>query len=357
VSLDNPADAALAQGEPEQFLNLYKPPVLIDEVQYAPELFRYIKIAVDNSEERGLFWLTGSQQYNLMAGITESLAGRVCILDMGGFSIYERDGCGARQAPFIPSAAPPVCLKVRNAEETYKIIWQGAYPDVVFMDPEERNFFYGSYLRTYIERDIRQLINVGNEAAFMRFLSCAAARTGQELNLADLSRDCGISANTAGKWLSMLETSGLVYILQPYFRNISKRLTKRPKMYFTDTGLCAYLTKWETPAALEQGPLAGAFFETFVVGEILKSWIHNGKRPDFFYYRDSNQTEIDLLISQNGFFYPIEIKKSTNPVKQDIKAFDTFAKYEKIAYGALICLTDHARPLTKNTGALSVWEI
>jgi predicted AAA+ superfamily ATPase len=357
VTLDNPKDEQMAKDEPEFFFETYTPPVFIDEIQYAPGLFRYIKMLVDREDRRGLVWMTGSQQYNLMAGVTESLAGRVAILEMLGFSLYERDGKAAAQTPFLPAKTPPALLEKRNLAETYRIIWQGSFPEVIDKNPDARDLFYASYVRSYIERDVRQLLHVGDESAFMKFICCAAGRTGQELNLTDLARDAGIAPNTAKNWLSLLETSGIIYLLKPYYRNISKRLTKRPKLYFMDTGLCAYLSAWNTPETLETGAMGGAFFETFVVTEIIKSWYHNGKRAPFYYYRDSNQTEIDLLIEQDGLFYPIEIKKTANPGKGDIKAFDTFAQFEKTGYGSLICLTDHARPLTATANALSVWEI
>jgi predicted AAA+ superfamily ATPase len=357
VSLDNVADSSLANNDASLFFQTYEPPVLIDEVQYAPKLFRTIKTLVDAQDERGLVWMTGSQQYNLMAGVTESLAGRVAILELLGFSLYEREGKGLMQQPFLPALKPASLLEKRGLKDTYQIIWQGSFPDVVGRSARGREQFYSNYVRTYLERDIRQLINVENESDFMRFLCAAAARTGQELNLTDMSRDINVSVNTIKKWLSLLETSGVIYLLKPYYRNISKRLTKRPKLYFTDTGLCSYLTNWSSPETLERGAMSGAIFETFVVMEIIKSWYHNGFHPSFYYYRDSNKVEIDLLIAQDDLFYPIEIKKTANPVKNDVDSFDHFAHYEKIGYGALLCLTDHARPLNEHVSSVSIWDI
>ncbi|MDR2588703.1 MAG: ATP-binding protein [Spirochaetales bacterium] len=357
VTLDNPLDVTLAKEEPEFFFETHPAPVLIDEVQYAPELFRYVKMLVDTSKKKGLVWMTGSQQYNLMAGLTESLAGRVAVLDLLGFSLYEREGKGAMHKPFLPPNRPAGVLKKRSLAATYKIIWEGSYPEVAGSSREEWFLFYDSYLRTYLERDIRQLINIENEAAFLKFLSCAAARTAQELNLTDMARDAGIAPNTAKAWLSLLETSGIVYLLRPYHRNITKRLTKRPKLYFMDTGLCAYLTRWTSPETLEAGAMSGAFFETFVVQEILKSYCHNGRRPALYYYRDSNKVEIDLLLEEDGVFYPVEIKKTSNPAKSDIKAFKAFAAFEKTGCGSLICLTDKARPLEAGVNAISLWDM
>jgi len=357
VSLDNPQDLLKAKNDPRGFLDTYAPPCIIDEIQYAPELFPYIKMIADNTGKRALYWLTGSQQYNLLQGVTESLAGRVVLIDMLGFSIYEREGKGDKQKPFLPSSDPACILKRRNSADTFKVIWQGAFPDVINADAEYREAFYDSYIRTYIERDVRQIINIGSEVKFITFLKVAAARTGQELNLAGIARDVGVDPKTAEKWLSVLKTSGLVYLLQPYHKNITKRLTKHPKLYFMDTGLAAHLAGWTTSKSLEAGVSAGAFFETFVITEILKSYYHNGKNPHFSFFRDSDKSEIDLLIYQDGKYYPIEIKKHGTPDSSDIKAFKTFAKNEPLGFGCEICLVPNLQPLAPEVIAMSVWDI
>jgi len=357
VTLDNPKDLLKAKTDPKGFLDTYAPPCIIDEIQYAPELFPYIKLIADKTEERDLIWLTGSQQYNLMQGITESLAGRVVIIDMLGFSIYEREGKGEKQKPFLPSPEPACILKRKNSSDTFNVIWQGAFPDVIKADSEHWEAFYDSYLRTYIERDVRQIINIGSEIKFITFLKVAAARTGQELNLANMAGDAGIDPKTADKWISVLKTSGLVYLLQPYFKNITKRFTKHPKLYFMDTGLAAYLAGWTTPKSLENGASSGAFFETFVITEIIKSYYHNGKNPQLNFYRDSDKNEIDLLIYQDGKYHPIEIKKHGTPGASDIKAFAVFAKNETLGYGCEICLVSDLQPLAPNVTAMSIWDI
>ena len=357
VSLDNPQDLLKAKTDPKGFLDIYSPPCVIDEIQYAPELFPYIKMIADNTEKRSLYWLTGSQQFNLMQGVTESLAGRVVIIDMLGFSIYEREGIGDKQKPFLPSPEPACALKRRNTADTFKIIWQGAFPEVIKADEEHREAFYDSYIRTYLERDVRQIINIGNEVKFLTFLKVAAARTGQELNLANIAGDVGIDPRTADKWLSVLKASGIVYLLQPYFKNITKRLVKHPKLYFMDTGLAAYLAGWTAPKALETGISSGAFFETFVITEILKSHYHNGKNSHFYFYRDSDKNEIDLLIFQDGKYHPIEIKKHGTPDSNDIKAFNVFAKKESVGFGCEICLVPDLQPLSSDVLAMSVWDI
>jgi len=357
VTLDNPKDLLLAKTEPEFFFQTYPPPVFIDEIQYAPELFPHIKMLVDSSERTGQVWMTGSQQFLLMKGVSESLAGRMALLDLLGFSLYERQGLGAAQNPFLPSPKPPAVLKHKDLKETFEIIWKGSYPGVVDMANDEWSTFYGSYVRTYLERDVRQLSRVGDELAFLRFLKVLAARTGQELNLADIARNVEIAPNTAKNWLSILETSGVVYLLQPYFNNPTKRLIKAPKLFFWDTGLCAFLAEWNTPQTMAAGAMSGAFFETFVVTEILKSHWHNGLKPSVYFYRDNQQAEIDLLIAQDGQLYPIEIKKTGSPKKEMVKNFELHIPGQKMGYGTLICLTDKARPLTAYANAISVWDI
>jgi len=357
VTLDSRADLAFAKTDPKGFLETYSPPVIIDEIQYAEELFPYIKMLADASNKRGRVWMTGSQQYDMMKKITESLAGRVVIIDMLGLSIYERKGIGLEQKPFLPSKTPPCKLKRRNIPDTFKIIWQGSYPDVIYRDEKSRKDFYDSYIRTYLERDVKQLINVGDEVAFLTFLKVAAARTGQELNIAGIAKDVGISQPTAKKWLSVLQASGIIYFLQPYFKNITKRLSKSPKMYFLDTGIAAYLAGWTTPEALECGISSGAFFESFAIGEIIKSYWHNGEKPNLYFFRDEKGHEIDLLIYKNGKYYPIEIKKHATPDRNDISAFKIFAKLEKLGYGCEICLSSELQPLSPDVMAISVWDI
>lgn len=359
VSLDDESNLRLAREDPKLFFQVFKPPLIIDEVQYAPELFSQIKLIVDASNERGQIWLTGSQQFHMMQRVTESLAGRVAVFDLMGLSVDERCGNGEMQEAFIPAPKFETNKSAIDAGTVFKWIWQGAFPDSALDDSANWSTFYRSYVRTYIERDLRQLAHIGDEAAFLRFLKIIAARTAQELNMADIARDAEISHVTAKKWLSVLEASGVVILLQPYFSNISKRLAKSPKIYFCDTGLCAYLTAWQTPQVLAAGAMSGAFFETFVVTEIYKSHIHNGQTPQMYFLRDSNRLEIDLLIERNGVLHPIEIKKSANPTKAMTASFEKFKKsgLTNLGYGAVVCLTDRIRPLTENACAIPVWAI
>jgi len=358
LTLDDARTLKMAKEDPYLFFETYKAPLLIDEVQYAPELFSHIKMLVDASDEAGLIWMTGSQRFLLMKGVSETLAGRMALIDLHGFSLYERENMALQHRPFIPAAGPALGLLRRSAAETFDIIWKGSFPGLITKNDADWELFYSSYVKTYIERDVRQLANVGDELAFYNFLRASAARTGQELNLSALAGDVGVTVNTAKAWLSVLRASGIVYLLPPYSQNITRRVVKRPKLYFLDTGLVAYLTDWNTGTQLMTGAMSGAIFETFVFGEILKSYNHNGKQASLHYYRDANKAEIDLLIAQDGKLHPVEIKKTASPDSRMVKNFEILEKLGYTAgHGALVCLTDKPFPLTRNVTALSVWDM
>lgn len=350
VTLDDPLVLSLARNDPALFMQRFPAPVLIDEIQYAPELLPYIKMAVDQDKQPGAFWLTGSQQFQLMKNVSESLAGRVAILQLLGLSRQEMLGQGAVQKPFLPDrnelahwlpTSEPLSLK-----DLYRIIWRGSYPALALDSAMERDLFLSSYVQTYLQRDVRDLAQVGDEMAFLRFLRASAARTGQLLNIAELSRDADISPVTGKKWLSILQASGLVYLLEPYFSNVTKRMVKTPKLYFLDTGLASYLTEWSSPETLEAGAMSGAILETWIMDELLKSWWHNGLRAPFYYYRDKDQKEIDLLIIQDGTVYPLEFKKTASPDKRDIRHFSVLEKLNlPVGMGGVICLASQALPL------------
>jgi len=350
ITLDDLALRSLARKDPSLFLEKFPPPVLIDEIQYAPELLPYIKMHVDRSKKPGSFWLTGSQQFHLMKGVTESLAGRVAMLSILGFSSREAGERPARQEPFLPSKSN---LDLRSMSagsvrlaDIYQSIWMGSFPAVVTGRIKDRSLFYRSYIQTYLERDIRDLARVGDMETFRRFLVGCAARTGQMLNFSDLSRDCGISVNTARSWMSILTASCQVYLLQPWHSNITTRLYKTPKLYFLDTGLCSYLTEWSTPETLEVGNMSGAIFETFVVGEIIKSWWNRGLDPGLFYYRDKDGREIDLLIARDAGLYPVEIKKSANVSADSIKSFASLDRFKGVRRsGGVVCLYPELLPV------------
>lgn len=362
VTLDDPMMAALAREEPALFLQRFKPPILIDEIQYAPQLLPFIKMRVDKDKNPGDFWLTGSQQFQLMRGVSESLAGRVGIVNLLGMSVRELIHEANDDKPFLPTdqalekrmkTAQPTSL-----EAVYSIIWRGFFPAIALDKNKDRDLFYSSYVQTYLQRDVRDLARVGDESAFLKFLRAAAARTGQMLNLSDLARDAGISPVTAKSWLSILEASGIVYLLEPYSNNLTKRLIKTPKLYFLDTGLASYLTEWSSPATLEAGAMSGNILETFVMIEVLKSYWHNGKHAPIYYYRDKDKNEIDLLIVQDNMIYPIEIKKTGSPGKKDISNFKTLRNLNiPIAPGGVLCFCETLLPITEQIQAIPIYAL
>jgi predicted AAA+ superfamily ATPase len=363
VTLDDLDVRQMAQNDPGLFIQTYKTPLIIDEVQYAPQLFSYIKIVVDREKKNGMFWLTGSQKFHLMKGVTESLAGRVAIVDLLGFSNAEIE---ARETakPFIPdakwiNAARKNIKKPKQLDAIYKQIWQGSFPKVnVDKKESTRQIFYSSYVQTYLQRDVKDILKISDETAFYNFLGAVAARTGNLLNYNDLARDVGIDNKTAKSWLSVLETSGLVYVLKSYHNNLTKRLVKAPKIYFLDTGLCSYLTKWTDAKSLQNGAMSGAILETYIFAEILKSYWHNGIEPNFYYYRDVDQKEIDLVIETAEAFYPIEFKKTATPSKTASKNFSALEKFDKkIGHGAVICFVEKDVPLSRDVTAIPVGYI
>ena len=358
VTLDDLDLRALAQHDPALFLQRYPAPLIIDEVQYAPELFNAIKIRVDQEKKPGMFWLTGSQKFHLMEGVSETLAGRMAIFDLLGFSQSELDDRSDTAQPFLPTAqwvahARAQVVKPMTLMDAYRRIWRGAFPLVALGKAALRDIFYSSYIQTYLQRDVRALTRVGDELAFMRFLRAAAARTGQLINYADMARDVDVDMKTVKSWLSILETSGLVYLLQPYHNNVTNRMIKTPKLYFLDTGLCAYLTQWSTPESLEAGAMSGAILETYMLIEILKSYWHHGLAARFYFYRDRDQREVDLLIEQDGQLYPVEFKKSATPSLHAANHFSALEKLgQPIGEGAIICLKETDVALSRRVSAI-----
>ena len=361
VTLDNPLQRRLAVEEPELFLERFEAPVVIDEIQYAPSLLPYIKMRVDRDGIKGAYWLTGSQVFHLMKGASESLAGRVGIVHLLGLSQAEIFGRPSR--PFLPTktilSANRGATQYGGLAEVFTTIQRGSLPALMAGDNlPDLEQYYSSYIQTYLQRDIRDLSQVGDELAFLRFLTAVAARTGRMLEYADLARDVGISQPTAKKWLSLLVTSGIVTLVEPWCGNALTRMIKAPKLYFLDTGLAAYLTRWTTPQTLEAGAMAGAFFETFIVSEIMKSWYGAGKNPPLFYYRDKDRNEIDLILEVDGQLHPVEIKKSASPGKDAIAAFRLLAAAGKpIGSGCVICCAPEYLPLDANNSIVPWWMV
>lgn len=359
VTLDDPQVLELAREDPALFLQRFPPPVLIDEIQYAPGLLPHIKMQADAGRQSGAFWLTGSQQFHLMRGVSESLAGRAGIVRLLGFSRQEQEGRGAEARPFLPTPdlgrrSLPDDHRL-GLRDLYRMIWRGSFPAAADLNGEALSLFHSSYVQTYLQRDIRDLARVGDEMAFYRFLRATAARTSQLLNLNELARDADLAPNTAKKWLSILVASGLVHLLEPFHTNLTRRMVKAPKLYFLDTGLAAFLTGWSSPETLEAGAMSGAFLETWVVAEVLKSWWHNGLTAPVYFYRDRDQREIDLLIVQDGTLHPVEIKKSAAPGRDALRHFRALEQVgAPVGHGGVLCLADQGLPLSRSVDLLPV---
>ena len=371
VTFDDDLLLAQASEDAGLFLLNNPAPLMIDEVQKCTSIFNRLKIVLDNTEEYGNFFLTGSQKLQLMENVSESLAGRISVMELEGLSLREITGVEFNKH-FVPSgdyiSSREKALKDYPAD-IWSIIHRGSYPELYANPDREWVDYYQSYVKTYLERDVNQLIKTKNHMTFVRFMTAVAARTGQVLNYANIAAELSVSEITVKEWISILERSGIIYLLKPYTANALNRAIKTPKMYFRDTGLCAYLTRWLTPETLKSGAMSGAVFETFVINEILKSYSNEGLDYDFdvFYYngRDKKKRmkdghiieadgEIDLIIQENGILYPIEIKMTTVPKAVMASEFDVLDKVpeKKRGMGAIICLIDRKLYLRENLVAL-----
>lgn len=360
VTLDDIIVRTAAREQSSTFFKDNPPPVFVDEIQKAPELFEQVKMYIDRDRKKGQFYMCGSQQFAMMKGVSESLSGRIGLLTLLGYSlreIYDIDF----NMPFIPTeeyfTARKSCLKNVDYDDVWKIIWRGSMPELFENSDYDWQMFYGAYLRTYIERDVKDLTEIGDTVKFSKFMVAVAAMTGNILNKASLARDVGISEPTAERWLSILVASNIVFLLRPYANNITKRAIKTPKVYFLDTGLAAYLTKWNTSDVLKNGAMAGAFFESFIVSEIIKSHYNKGiLEPPIYFYRDKEMNEIDLLIENAGTLHPIEIKKHADPAKKDMEAFAVLDKIGGVKRGAggVICLYDNLVTLNGNDRCIPI---
>jgi predicted AAA+ superfamily ATPase len=360
VTLDDPMILSAAKELEGTFFKDFPPPVFVDEIQYAVNLFPQIKIILDREKKKGQFYLSGSQQFKMMKNVGESLAGRLGILNLPGLSLREIFGVSYKES-FIPTDEYFSERRTHKTDVKYSDVWQsihrGFMPELCASPDFDWRMFYAAYVKTYIERDVRDLSQVGDEVKFIKFMTVAAANTGQLLNIASLARDVGVSQPTAERWLSIMVTSNLIHLLQPYHNNITKRAVKTPKLYFHDTGLAAYLTRWNTPDVLKNGAMAGAFFETFVISEIIKSYSNKGILDiPLYFYRDRDGNEIDLLISEGNMLYPIEIKKHADPGKSDIAKFDVLNIISGVTrgVGGVVCLYDNLVTLKGNDKAIPV---
>ena len=344
VTLDDLNERELAKTDPKMFFQLHKPPLLIDEVQYAPELFPYIKMMVDQRHNPGDFWLTGSQLFRMMEGVQESLAGRVALLHLSPLSQSELMG--------IPDSAPfrvdLSLLTQRQRERTvfdtpeiFRRIFTGGMPALAAGVYANAAIYYSSYIDTYMERDVRRLSSHIDSLKFLRFLRASAARTGQQVNYKGIADDAEIDQATAKNWLRILEALGIIFLLQPYSNNVLKRTVSTPKLYFYDTGLVCYLTRWSSPETAMEGSMSGALLENYAVAEIVKSYQNAGMEPFLYYYRDADAKEIDLILEQDGTLFPVEIKKMALPPRKLTKVFDLIDKSPlRRGTGAVLCMAD-----------------
>jgi predicted AAA+ superfamily ATPase len=361
ISLDDLEMRRIAQTDPELFLSMHKPPLLIDEVQYAPQLFSRVKIEIDNGAAPGSYWMTGSQPFSLMELAQESLAGRAAILRMTSLSQHENYGGDKKEAFSLDFSA----LSERKAgrtpidvSEQFERIWKGSLPGHISGKFPARELFYSGYLQTYIGRDIKDMFEEVDSLGFADFIRAAACRAGQMLNIHDIALDVGVSDDTAKRWLGLLEKSDVIFYLRPFSNNLLKRTVKTPKMYFFDTGLVAYLTKYSSPEILMNGAINGAILENYVVAEIYKSYSNKGLEALCHYYRDKDSKEIDLVMEEGGELHPMEIKKSASPPTELANTFKLLDKSSITrGSGAIICTKKELSAIDRNTMIVPVWMI
>ena len=352
VSLDDLTLRELAKTDPKMFFQLYQPPLLIDEVQYAPELFPYIKIMVDERHQPGDFWLTGSQLFKMMEGVQESLAGRVALLHLSPLSQSEI----MKRPPEPPFSLELPLLSERqngrqmlNTPEVFQRIHQGGMPALVTGTYSNASIFYSSYIDTYMERDVRRLSNDIDSLKFLRFLRSVAARTSQQVNYKGIADDAEIDQTTAKNWLHVLEALGIIFLMEPYSNNVLKRTVSTPKLYFYDSGIVCYLTRWSSPETAMEGAMSGALLENYTVAEIIKTYQNAGQEPFLYYYRDKDAREIDLILERDGKLFPIEIKKMASPPKKLTKVFDLIDKSPlQRGTGAILCMADQLGAFDQN---------
>ena len=349
VTLDNIMARELAKNDPVLFFQTYKPPILIDEIQKAPELFEQIKIMCDETDEKGLFWLTGSQQYKMMKKIRDTLAGRIGILNLYSLSQREKNSIVFDTAldfslQTLQSRQKQVAKN--DVEAVFYHIWEGGMPQVTGVDDELREEYFNSYVDTYLMRDIAEEGGITDTVKFEKFLKVCAALVSEQVNYATLAENADISEPTAKEWIRLLQGLGIVYLLEPYSNNELKRLSKTPKLYFCDTGLCAHLSMWLTPQTLQNGAVSGHYYENYVVMELVKNYAYSPLKANITYYRDSNAKEIDVFIEENQTIHPIEIKKSANPDSRETKKFKFLDKTALTrGTGGIICMCEEPVPI------------
>lgn len=339
ITFDDPILLEQAKQESRLFFLNHSGKLILDEVQYAPEIFSLLKLEIDKKQQNGLFLLSGSQVFELMQNVSETLAGRIAILKLQGLSLREILGVGFNQ-PFVPNRDYLLAREqeLKQPENIWQLIHKGDMPRL-YAQETDWEIYYRSYVATYIERDVRQLTNIASTTDFTRFMVSIASRSGELLNYSNIAQEVGVSNETIKRWVAILQTSGIIYLLQPYHNNHLKRAIKTPKVYFLDTGLMAFLTKWLTPETISSGAKSGQFLETFVISQVIKSFNNQGIEPPIYFYRDTNQKEIDLIIEYDRTLYPVEIKVTANPNKKMAKSFDLLSPLSpewKLGQGVII---------------------
>jgi uncharacterized protein len=358
VTLDDFGARRLALEDPVLFFQTYPPPMVIDEIQQAPGLLSQLKAVVDRSGKKGLYWLTGSQHFPLMRGVSESLAGRVGLCRLLGLSAAEEAELVPGKTAFGPDQfRGRAKLEEGGSVAVFKRIARGAFPRFIHDDAPPASVYHSSYLQTYIERDIRAMQNLADLAAFERFLRMAAARVGQVLNLSDIGRDTGVTVPTVKEWLALLQATFQVYLLQPYFPNIGKRQIRSPKLYFLDTGLACHLTGWPDGETAFRGAMAGALFENYVVGEVIRSYWHRGEEAPIWYWRTKEKKEVDVLLELGGRLHPVEVKLTGSPGRRDLAGIRSLSSSIETGPGAIVCMTEESSPLSDDVTAIPVTAI
>lgn len=355
VTLDDEVLRRMAKEDPKQFIETYKKPLFIDEVQYAPELFPYIKMEVDKDKDRGQYWLSGSQAFELMKGVTESLAGRAGILKMNSFTYNEIVQNNNIELFDLENLKPKDFIDVNKV---FELIFNGGMPELYDIPEMDRNDYYNSYINTYIERDIKNIKDIENVETFRKFMRAVAIRTGTTLNYSNIANEVGITDKTVRAWISVLVNTGIVYLLEPYSSSEIKRLTQMPKIIFMDTGLACHLANWENARALQLSEVSGRYFESYIVSELIKGYDNKGIKLDITHLRNREAEEIDLIIRKNNTLYPIEIKKTSTPKKEMLKNFRFLENVrETIGVGGIICTYDKLMKIDKKNYIIPISSV
>ena len=356
VNLDNSRDRELAKSDPGLFFQVYKPPVLIDEAQKAPELFEQIKILCDESDQTGLFWLTGSESKKLLKGAQDSLAGRICILKMYSLSQREKSGnsdLGKMSFSYDSLLERSGYFSGNDLMDVYTHIWEGGMPGTIGMTAEQRMEYYRSYIETYLMRDAVDDNGISDTEGFRKVIRACASFAGNLVNYSDIASAGNVSLPTAKDWVNILQSMGIIFLLEPFSNNELKRMIKTPKLYFCDTGLCAYLSMWTSMETLLNGAASGYFYENYVVSEFLKMYACSKNKTNMTFYRDTNQKEIDIVLEENGTLHPLEIKRSSNPGKKATSSFHLLEKSSlKIGEGGIICMAEKPFPLDEKNNII-----